>query len=154
MEDVELVLRFFAYRHIQSFKAGLNRISDFLDRFLIEGNRFPETVLKEYRSMFESTVEFLWEVLEAESFCVIGFSKRPTKIVYDPIMYVANTEAVVANRKRLITYKDVLRNELVTMYQAHHGLFSGRRTNFADTQARNLRVSETFAVALAKSDKA
>ena len=102
MEDVELVLRFFAYRHIQSFKAGLNRISDFLDRFLIEGNRFPETVLDGYRSMFESTVEFLWEALGQESFCVIGAAKRPpTKIVYDPMMYVANSEAVVARPSRV-----------------------------------------------------
>lgn len=35
MEDVELVLRFFAYRQIPSFKAGLNKISEFLDRFMI-----------------------------------------------------------------------------------------------------------------------
>lgn len=42
MEDVELVLRFFAYRQIHVFKAGLNKISEFLDRFMIEGNCFPQ----------------------------------------------------------------------------------------------------------------
>jgi len=40
MEDVELVLRFFAYRHVDLFKSGLNRMADSLDRFLMSGNRF------------------------------------------------------------------------------------------------------------------
>jgi hypothetical protein len=41
MEDVELVLRFFAYRQIDEFKAGLNKISEFLDLFIVRGNNFP-----------------------------------------------------------------------------------------------------------------
>jgi hypothetical protein len=151
MEDVELVLRFFAYRQIPSFKAGLNKISEFLDRFMIEGNRFPAPVIAEYASMFKSTVAFLWDALDAEAFCVIGSSKRPTKIVYDPVMYVANSADVVAHRTQLVAHREVLRTELATMYQQHQALFSGRRTNFADTQARNLRVSEAFAAAIAKA---
>jgi hypothetical protein len=150
MEDVELVLRFFAYRQIPSFKAGLNKISEFLDRFMIEGNRFPAPVIAEYASMFKSTVAFLWDALDAEAFCVIGSSKRPTKIVYDPVMYVANSADVVAYRTQLVARREVLRTELATMYQQHQALFSGRRTNFADTQARNLRVSEAFTAAIAK----
>ncbi|WP_437591339.1 DUF262 domain-containing protein [Sorangium sp. So ce1000] len=153
MEDVELVLRFYAYRQIDSFKAGLNKISEFLDRFIVEGNRFHESLLTEYRSMFESTVAFLWDVLEADSFCVIGSSKRPTKIVYDPMMYVANSAAVLPHRAKLISRKDILRSELAAMYKQHQALFSGRRTNFADTQARNLRVNEAFAAAIAKRKK-
>lgn len=153
MEDVELVLRFYAYRQIDSFKAGLNKISEFLDRFIIEGNRFPESLLTEYHSMFESTVTFLWDALEAESFCVIDSSDRPTKIVYDPMMYVANSAAVLPHRAKLVAMKDVLRSELAAMYKQHQELFSGRRTNFADTQARNLKVNEAFAAAIAKTKK-
>lgn len=153
MEDVELVLRFYAYRQIDSFKAGLNKISEFLDRFIIEGNRFSGSLFTEYRSMFETTVAFLWGALETESFCVIGSSTRPTKIVYDPMMYVANSPGVVPRRAELIARKDVLRSELADMYKQNQALFSGRRTNFADTQARNLRVSEAFAAAIAKTKK-
>lgn len=154
MEDVELVLRFFAYRHIGAFKAGLNKISEFLDRFIIEGNRFPESLLNEYRAMFESTVAFLWQVLESESFCAIGSSKRPTKIVYDPMMFVSNSPDVVPHYEKLIAQRDVLRGELTAMYEQHQDLFSGRRTNFADTQTRNLRVGEAFSAAIAKADQA
>jgi hypothetical protein len=154
MEDVELVLRFFAYRHIDSFKAGLNKISEFLDGFIIKGNRFSNNLLGEYRAMFESTVEFLWKALEGESFCMTGTSpKRQTKIVYDPLMYVANSADVIPHRAKLIAKKYILRAELAAMYEENQALFSGRRTNFADTQNRNRCVSEAFAAAITKAKK-
>jgi hypothetical protein len=153
MEDVELVLRFFAYRQIDEFKAGLNKISEFLDLFIVRGNRFPASLLADYRAMFESTVAFLWNVLEGDAFTVLGFSKRPTKIVYDPLMYVANRTEMVPHREKLVAKKAVLRAELESMYKANHALFAGRRTNFKDTQDRNRCVSEAFAAAVAKNKK-
>ncbi|MCP3412041.1 DUF262 domain-containing protein [Bradyrhizobium sp. CCGB01] len=154
MEDAELVLRFFAYRKIGEFKAGLNKISEFLDRFIVAGNKFPEKGLAEYRAMFEETIQFLWEVLGVETFTVLDPSKRrPTKIVYDPLMFVANSPGVVPHRAELVANKVVLRDELKEMYQKNQGLFSGRRTNFKDTQDRNRCVSEAFSNAIAKTAK-
>ncbi|MFO0564670.1 MAG: DUF262 domain-containing protein [Polyangiaceae bacterium] len=154
MEDVELVLRFFAYRKIGEFKAGLNKISEFLDRFIVAGNKFPADGLAEYRSMFETTVHFLWDVLEGEAFTVLDPSKRrPTKIVYDPLMFVANSPDVVPHRAKLLAKKGVLRGELKATYEKNQALFSGRRTNFKDTQDRNRCVSESFANAIAKTKK-
>lgn len=154
MEDVELVLRFFAYRKIGEFKAGLNKISEFLDRFIVVGNKFPQEGLVEYRSMFEATVDFLWNVLEAEAFTVLDPSKkRPTKFVYDPLMFAANSPDVVPHRVTLIAKKAVLRGELKAMYEKNRALFAGRRTNFQDTQDRNRCVSESFANAIAKTKK-
>lgn len=150
MEDVELVLRFFAYRQIAEYKAGLNKISEFLDLFIMRGNNFMPTLLDEYKVMFESNVSFLWDVLGPEAFTVIGFSKRPTKIVYDPLMFVANSAEVIPHRANIIAKKAVLRAELESIYKANHDLFSGRRTNFKDTQDRNRCVSEAFATAIAK----
>ena len=154
MEDVELVLRFFAYRKIGEFKAGLNKITEFLDRFIVAGNKFPEDGLAEYRSMFEATVDFLWGVLGGEAFTVLDPSKRrPTKIVYDPLMFVANSPDVVPHRPKLVAKKTVLRAELKAMYENNDALFSGRRTNFKDTQERNRCVSEAFTNAIAKTKK-
>ncbi|MBK9132805.1 MAG: DUF262 domain-containing protein [Betaproteobacteria bacterium] len=150
MEDVELVLRFFAYRQITS-KFNLNKISEFLDRFIVKGNNFAPPLLTEYKAMFEATVAFLWEVLGTDTFTVLGSSKRPTKIVYDPLMFVASSADVVANRAKLVAKKAVLRGELGAMYKTHHELFSGRRTNFKDTQDRNRCMSEAFAAAIAKT---
>ncbi|MDR1922679.1 MAG: DUF262 domain-containing protein [Candidatus Adiutrix sp.] len=151
MEDVELVLRFFAYRQIDEFKAGLNKISEFLDLFIVRGNNFAPTLHKEYRTMFESTVSFLWNVLGADSFTPLGLSKRRTKIVYDPLMFIANSIDVVPHHANLIAKKDVLRKELEAMYERNRELFSGRRTNFNDTQERNRCVSDAFAAAIAKA---
>lgn len=148
------MLRFFAYRKIGEFKAGLNKISEFLDRFIVAGNKFPEKGLAEYRAMFEETIQFLWEVLGVETFTVLDPSKRrPTKIVYDPLMFVANSPGVVPHRAELVANKVVLRDELKEMYQKNQGLFSGRRTNFKDTQDRNRCVSEAFSNAIAKTAK-
>jgi hypothetical protein len=150
MEDVELVLRFFAYRKIGEFKAGLNKISEFLDRFIAKGNKFPEKGLTEYRLMFEATIDFLWDVLGNEAFTVLAPSRqRPTKIVYDPLMFTVNSPDVVSRYADLIANKAVLREELRAMYERNQDLFSGRRTNFKDTQDRNRCMSETFAAAIA-----
>lgn len=151
MQDVELVLRFFAYRRIDAFPAGLNKVTEFLDRFIFAGNKFSTENLKTYRSMFEKTVSFLWDILEKKAFTVLGSSrKQPSKIVYDPLMFVANSPDVVPHHTRLIKNKPVLIKELEKMYSGNSGLFAGRRTNKADTQNRNRCMSEAFAAAIAK----
>lgn len=152
MEDVELVLRFFAYRKIGDFKAGLNKISEFLDQFIAVGNKFPKEGLVEYRSMFENTINFLWDVLETDAFTVLDPAKRrPTKIVYDPLMFAANSPEVVPHRVSLVEQKAVLREELKATYEKNQALFSGRRTNFKDTQNRNRVLVEAFIRAIAKT---
>ncbi len=153
MEDVELVLRFFAYRHFDLFKSGLNRMADSLDRFLMHGNRFKKDVLDAYRDMFESTIAFLWSALGTDACCVVGESHRPTKIVFDPVMFVANSAEVRAFHDRLTAQKDLLRAELEAVYRREKALFSGRRTNYVDTQQRNAFVKEAFAAAIAKLDR-
>jgi hypothetical protein len=152
MEDVELVLRFFAYRHITP-KFNLNRISEFLDRFMTGGNKFAPPLLAQYKEMFEATILFLWEVLGTESFTLLGLGKRPTKIVYDPLMFIANSTEVVPHRTRLTEKKAILRSELESMYSKNKELFAGRRTNFKDTQDRNQCVRASFTSAIRKVTK-
>lgn len=150
MEDVELVLRFFAYRHIQSSKTGLNRISDFLDEFLLVGNRYAADVLRAYEVMFVETIDFLFECLGIDAFAVITDGKlpRPTKIVYDPIMFVANAPEVVQARQRICANKEILREEIGAMYDRDRARtppsFAGRRTNNADIQVRNKEMYVAF----------
>ncbi len=153
MEDVELILRFFAYRQIDTFKAGLNKITEYLDSFLLQGNGFPETVLDAYSKLFNTSIEFLWSTLGPQAFTLLGHSKRPTKIIYDPIMHVASTPKVQAAYETLIRNKDVLVNELTATYLEHKDLFSGRRTNYSDTLSRNDRLREAFERAIVKSSE-
>jgi hypothetical protein len=145
MEDVELVLRFFAYRKIEDFKPGLNKISEFLDRFIVEGNKFTVENLEQYKSMFEKTIDFLWTTLDRDAFTTLDPpNRRPTKIVYDPLMFVASSDFVQTHLRNLIENKVALSVGLKGMYETNRSLFSGRSTNFKDSQERNRLVTETF----------
>jgi hypothetical protein len=149
MEDVELVLRFFAYRQLKSVPGGLNRISAFLDQFLIRGNRFSSTVLEGYRELFENTISLLWELLGVDAFRAQAQTrKQPTKIVYDPLMYVASRYHKGDDRSSLLSKPEILRQELKKMYDEHRDLFSGRRTNSADVGQRNTYMANAFDAAL------
>jgi hypothetical protein len=148
MDDVELVLRFFAYRQIDSFSGGLNRISAMLDRFLIEGNKFATAVLTEYADMFKATISFISKTLGTRAFCRGKSGGVPTKIVYDPLMYISSQYSRGSDRETLLSGKSVLVGELGTMYKEHGSLFAGRRTNAADTHQRNERMADAFRNAL------
>lgn len=153
MEDVELVLRFFAYRQIDTFKAGLNKITEYLDSFLFQGNNFPKPVLNSYSALFTSTIEFLWNALGVNAFTLLGHSKRPTKIIFDPLMHVASTSRIQTCYELLLRDKSVLVEELTETYATQKELFSGRRTNYADTMARNACLYKSFERAIEKARK-
>ncbi|WP_211213788.1 DUF262 domain-containing protein [Desulfomonile tiedjei] len=154
MEDVELVLRFFAYRQIHSFPGGLNRISALLDRFLIEGNRFGSEILLAYKDIFQNTISFIFQSIGRNAFCKMNREGkalgRPTKIVYDPLMYVCSHYSHGADRATLLKNKNVLLDEFGKMYKECGWLFAGRRTNVADTQQRNKEVEQVFTNTLEK----
>lgn len=149
MHDVELVLRFFAYRQIQNFHGGLNKISAFLDRFLNEGNKFSPEILLMYEEIFESTISLLYETLGNKAFCRLNEkgargSSRPTKIIYDPIMYVASQNINGDVRRKIILRKTKLAQELGRIYTSNKKIFAGRSTNMNDLQNRNECVEKAF----------
>ena len=60
MQDVELVLRFFAYRQLSGVEQG--RLRDFLDLYLKQGNQFPEHILEQFERLFTETSELVYNV--------------------------------------------------------------------------------------------
>lgn len=154
MGDVELVLRFFAYRQINRFPGGLNKIGAFLDRFLIEGNKFRQEILSEYEDMFEKTISFISQLLGKKAFCPRNRDGKPrgrsTMFIYDPLMFISSQYIRGKDRETLLSGKKVLVNELSNMYKEHGSIFAGRRTNVADMNQRNERVSDVFRNALKK----
>ncbi len=94
MEDVELVLRFFAYR--QRLNHPWNSLKDYLDDFLNHGNRLPPEVLKQYEGLFKQTIELVYQTFGERAFHPRRQTKNgkwvwhrhPAKAVYDPLMYV------------------------------------------------------------------
>lgn len=157
MDDIELVLRFFAYRLLSQRSLGLNNISSFLDQFLDRGNRFSAEVLLAYREMFETTVSLLSGLFGEDAFRNLGNRKGadrgPTKIVYDPLMWAASRYTKADERALLLERKGALRERLAAMYDEHSDVFAGRSTNANHVKERNRLTEQAFADVV-KSDKA
>jgi hypothetical protein len=137
MDDVELVLRFFMYRHINNIDSI--SLTEILDSFLIQGNKFSDSVLQKYKQLFLETVDLIFLVLGENAFELYRkgrkgskneenweWSGKPMKVVYDPIMQAFSQ--FVDNKQELIEKKEVIQNEIKNFYKKESDLFDGRKT--------------------------
>ncbi|HEV2150213.1 MAG TPA: DUF262 domain-containing protein [Longimicrobiaceae bacterium] len=140
MDDVELVLRFFAYRQrLQHHKGALR---DYLDRFLKHGNLLPEDVLAFFQTLFEATVKLVYDTLGEQAFWlwrkrVTGWSwySRPTTVLYDPVMFAFSQNLEHADELR--ARSDEIRARLPRFYESNYDSFEGRYTNLSNIGDRN-----------------
>lgn len=140
MEDVELVLRFFAYR--QRLLHDQTALNVYLDEFLSRGNNFPAALLAKYKGLFQETVKLVFEVLGEDAFHLWRQRKsgwnwfdRPTKVVYEPMMYSFSQR--LDRKAELLANADKIRTALPGFYETHYAIFEGRKVNRADMSARN-----------------
>lgn len=150
MDDVEVVLRFYAYRHLTKFSQGLNRISDFLDEFLIRGNRFDTATLEAYKQLFLENIKFWHEIGGATAFQVKGSNRHFSKIAYDALMY-ASSALKPDQRSTILSNPQAIRSAIDAMYSRHSAVFGGRKTNTADAHRRNQYAIEALSTALGAS---
>lgn len=141
MEDVELVLRFFAFRQ----KSGLHRgtsLSDYLSFYLRESNHFSTEVLTNLEATFEQTIELAYSIFGEQAFWLWrprksgswAWYERPTTVVYDPMMSVlAQRLSFGATLKQKATE---IREGLPLFYQSNYALFEGRNVNPSALNAR------------------
>lgn len=88
MEDVELVLRYFSYRHIDKLSSFKSQ-EKFIDEFLNQANSFPDETIVELKNIFEKTVQIIYTLFGEEAFFMpegIRNKTTPTKTIYDPLM--------------------------------------------------------------------
>ena len=140
MEDVELVLRFFAYRQRLEHQKGA--LKDYLDLFLKLGNLKPKRLLDQYEQLFEHTIQTVYEVLGESAFFLLRrrvdnwyWLNRPTAVLYDPIMFVFSQHLDQA--AKLIARKEYLKGRLEDFYRKHYNSFEGRSVNRANVVERN-----------------
>jgi hypothetical protein len=140
MDDVELVLRFFAYRQrLLHDQTGLNV---YLDEFLSKGNSFPSTLLEQYKELFEQTVKLVYDVLGEDAFHLYrprksswGWFDRPTKVLFEPLMYAFSQR--LDRGEELLLKASEIRSALPEFYKTNYAVFEGRKVNRADISARN-----------------
>jgi hypothetical protein len=86
MVDVELVLRFFAYRFLKEFKTTKEK---FLDEYLKQANRFSSETVNQLEILFIKTINIVWEIFGEDAFLLPKnerTNKKPTTVIYDPLM--------------------------------------------------------------------
>lgn len=107
MYDVELVLRFFAYRFINKFRHSKEK---FFDEYLKQANLFSIETINELENLFEKTINTVWEIFGKEAFILPKNERqnfRPTTVMYDPLMqviskYVNKKDKLIENKESII----------------------------------------------------
>jgi hypothetical protein len=136
MQDVELVLRFFAYRQLSEVEQG--RLRDFLDTYLKKGNHMKKDVLQKLDQLFCETSNLVYNVLGDRAFFLLRkkrsaqwiWYERPTKVLYDPIMFAFSRH--IDKRDILIKKSDDIQKGLENLYKEKADAFKGRSTNKED----------------------
>ncbi|MCM3398207.1 DUF262 domain-containing protein [Oceanobacillus profundus] len=146
MTDVELVLRFFAFRQINLWERMT--LTKFLDLYLMKGNEFPEKVYENLSEIFMKTVDLVYNVLGEDALYLYRkrngkwiVYNRPTKVLYDTIMQVFSKYLefdTVLIRKSL-----EIRDGLQEFYEVNYQLFEGRNTGKTDVIKR-IEVFEQY----------
>lgn len=148
MMDVELVLRFFAYRQKHRLHRSGEPLASYLDYYLRKSNFFPEGSLAEMGELFTSTIEFAEKLLGHRCFFLYrkrqrdGFEhwswlERPTTTVYDPLMLVLSD--MLSRRNRLLANASTIRTDIEEMYKQNYNVFEGRNVNPTALQIREER---------------
>jgi hypothetical protein len=145
MDDVELVLRFFAYRQ----KHLLHRGGDFgsyLDRYLDSGNRYPAEILSALEKTFVDTIQTVEAIFGTKAFWLYrkrkeswGWLGRATTTVYDPLMSAVSDR--LDRAKELIQSSEKIRKSMPKFYTDNYDTFEGRNVNRSALVARD----ESFA---------
>lgn len=146
MEDVEMVLRFFAHRQRTAPGAPRN-MRYFLDRYWITANaEYPMELVQGIGQLFVDTIELAVRVLGESAFYIRRerdylrvWVPRPTLLAYDSIMSAFSQHLVDADR--LIEKAEDVRLALQNLYDEHATNFDGRRTDPSDVATRDDLIS-------------
>lgn len=148
MSDVELCLRFFAYRQLDFWEG--NTMEIFFDEFQKQGNvKFNDDLIEELTDVFEKTVKLAWEIFGHKAFWLHRHREgkwfhyeRPTKLLYDPIMHVLSTlldksDELIANKERILAATE-------EFHKSIYDYMKGRDTNKSAVNKRFELFSKFF----------
>jgi Protein of unknown function DUF262 len=135
--DAELVLRFFALRHVAHYTRGMQ---GFLDLYMSRARNFTEADVAQLRALFTKTIRLALDVYGDIVFKPYnktenGWAESPHKAFYDSVMvglseYVEKSASVLAKKSEIIdATKDLFINSA-------EGTFTGRGNTKADIQER------------------
>jgi hypothetical protein len=136
MSDVELVLRFYAYRFIDNLSGT---IEDFLDAYLKQANKFPDTTLDKLENLFNDSIETIYAIFGEDAFVPPEYKQKPTKpqkAIYDPLMQAIADN--IENKEVLLNHKDEIKRRKYEKKDLKSGgrFFEGRNNSKPVVQER------------------
>ncbi|WP_415975280.1 DUF262 domain-containing protein [Rhodococcus sp. 077-4] len=144
MYDVELVLRFFAYRQRRSGRVGrlTKNQRQYLDSYLRSANNFSPVLISQLRELFLETARLIFEIFGESAFWL--YRKRhsgwvwitePTVVVYEPLMFAISQR--IDYSSELLQNASALAEGRESLYSSNERVMDGRRVNASDVDARN-----------------
>jgi len=150
MGDAELVLRFFALRHVEHYRGGMQ---GFLDRYMRRTVRFNDDDIKILRELYAHTFNLAQEIYGDLLFKTYDSTEKqwddkPHRAFYDAVMvglqdYLSREAALKERRHQIIARTRALFEENPP------GTFTGRGNTKADIQDRIGLFSKMIAATLA-----
>ena len=139
MDDVELILRFFAFKDNPTPPRKGLRV--FFDEYLDGGNKYSPQKLNECEELFENTIKLIYMTFQERSFCPWRFrySKwdwydKPTIIIYDALMYVFSRH--IKRAKEITHHSQEFQDNIKKIYESNSEAFEGRKTNWSSILER------------------
>lgn len=113
MEDVEMVLRFFAYRHYEQLSYFKTQ-ELFLDEFLKQANNYTNETINELKLLFIKVTKLTFELFGDSALYMpeTGTQKRntPTKTIYDPLLQVIAKH--IDSEQKIRAKKDLINQQI------------------------------------------
>ena len=144
MEDVELVLRFFAFRHYEKLSSFKSQ-EKFIDEYLNQANSFSQETIDSLAEVFKECVEILNNVFGIEAFYMPDTTQKkttPTKTVYDPLMQsiskILDKKSIILERSQQLKSKKFqdTQNLIILGKEKNNELFDGKYNNKNNIESR------------------
>lgn len=137
MRDVEFVLRFFALRHVDKYRGGMQ---SFLDQYMVRSSRFSDEDISILRNVFIETMSLCNEIYGENLFKPWqlknnSWAKQPQVAFADAVAW-----GICSNRERrdeiLAKKEQIVANTKALIIDSDKGMFTGQGNTKKDIEVR------------------
>jgi hypothetical protein len=158
MEDVEMVLRFFAHRQRESASRSV-KLRQYLDQYWELANKnFSESLVDQLGATFTATIDLVMDVLGERAFYIRRdrdsgrvWVPRPTLLAYDCVMSAFSQH--LDNAEVLRDRRDAVNMALEYLYDKNASDFDGRKTDAKDVQKRDRLMTDMLSEVVREARK-
>lgn len=135
MEDIEVVLRFFALRHMKHYKYG---IQGFLDLYMIRSKAFTDEDIEFFKRLFDSTLNCAHSIYGDHIFKIYEdgrWTGKSIKGMYDAIMVPLSE--FPEHHNKLANYSSEILSETIKLFEKEGvSALTGRASTKKDLENR------------------